>query len=102
MKRILLAVLSAAALAAITSGVTVTPAEAHHPSYIWYNGYKYWAADYYRQRLLLLSPWLHLLPWRWWRWWWRRATRRIAGQAAERRLLSHFEFLRRRPGGRLL
>ena len=49
MKRILLAALSAAALAAITSSVTVTPAEAHHPSYIWYNGYKYWAADYYRR-----------------------------------------------------
>jgi hypothetical protein len=47
MRKTILAALAAAGLAAATTGMSIAPASAHHPSYIWWHGYQYWAADYY-------------------------------------------------------
>jgi hypothetical protein len=47
-KKALLTAAAALVLAAMTTGMTMTAAEAHHPKTLWYNGYKYWRVAYAR------------------------------------------------------
>lgn len=49
MRKVLLAAFSALAVAAMGTGVSITPAAAHNPSWLWYQGYKYYSADYYKK-----------------------------------------------------
>jgi len=47
MRKILGAAFLFLALAALAATIAANPATAHHPSYIWYNGYQYWEANHY-------------------------------------------------------
>ena len=47
MRQKLVAALAAFAIAATSLGITIAPADAHHPRSMWYHGYKYYLSDYY-------------------------------------------------------
>lgn len=49
MRKVLLAAVGALAVATASTAISTTPAAAHHPSWLWYQGYKYYAADYYKK-----------------------------------------------------
>jgi hypothetical protein len=49
MRKAIAAVTGTLVLAAMAAGLAVTPAAAHHPSWLWHNGEKYYLSDTYRQ-----------------------------------------------------
>lgn len=49
MRKMILAAVGALTVAGMATGMATIPADAHHPSWLWYNQAKYYAAEYYEK-----------------------------------------------------